>query len=347
VYNGPPEELDRAFNKLEAYIAHGVTTVLDPQASSLSVFALSDLLESGQILGPRLLSSGDPIYGDEGYQSIAAVLSSPLITPRDADAMAKQRKLAGAAVLKVYSHSRRDHRQWLARAAAINRLNLTAEGACDLSLDLQFVRDGYPAFEHAFPIDVFSDVTQLLGAAQTFYTPTLGAGCHGSLTNHVEDLHVASPTSPPSYTSLHSGDGSSPIGEGLQQALFLARNAVVIQRAGGRLTIGSHGESPGVGTVRELLALNAAGLDPYGALLAGTIVGAAKLGIDSQVGSIVVGKRADLVVLNGNPLTDLSVLLRPALIVLDGVMRTYVPLQAVGPGVREQSTGVAHHARLQ
>ena len=46
-----------------ANLAYGVTTVYDPSAPSLDVFAQSELVEAGLMLGPRVYSSGDVLYG--------------------------------------------------------------------------------------------------------------------------------------------------------------------------------------------------------------------------------------------------------------------------------------------
>jgi imidazolonepropionase-like amidohydrolase len=61
-----------------------------------------------------------------------------------------------------------------------------------------------------------------------------------------------------------------------------------------------------------------AGLTPYRALQAATRDPARFLGIDSESGTVAVGKRADLVLVEANPLEDLSNLWRQAGIVLHG-----------------------------
>ena len=60
---------------------------------------------------------------------------------------------------------------------------------------------------------------------------------------------------------------------------------------------------PGFATHRELDALVAAGLSPYEALYSGTAAVADFLG--SNTGIVAVGRQADLVLLNANPLTDI------------------------------------------
>jgi len=79
---------------------------------------------------------------------------------------------------------------------------------------------------------------------------------------------------------------------------------------GDLLTLGTDHNSageylPGFSVHRELHAYVMAGLPPAAALRAGTINGARALGLADRLGSIVVGKWADLFVVAGNPLEDI------------------------------------------
>jgi imidazolonepropionase-like amidohydrolase len=64
---------------------------------------------------------------------------------------------------------------------------------------------------------------------------------------------------------------------------------------------------PGFAYHRELLAMTYAGIPPAAVLKAATINGARALGVDARLGSIEVGKLADLYVVRGNPLDDIKV----------------------------------------
>jgi imidazolonepropionase-like amidohydrolase len=68
----------------------------------------------------------------------------------------------------------------------------------------------------------------------------------------------------------------------------------------------------------EVLALAGAGLSPEQALLAATRGNAELLGLQDEVGTVEVGKRADLVLLGGDPLADLGHLKDVRLVVLNG-----------------------------
>jgi imidazolonepropionase-like amidohydrolase len=75
---------------------------------------------------------------------------------------------------------------------------------------------------------------------------------------------------------------------------------------------------PGFAYHRELLAMTYAGIPPAAVLKAATINGAAALGIDDRLGSLEVGKLADLYVVRGNPLEDIKRARDIKLVVKDG-----------------------------
>ena len=76
---------------------------------------------------------------------------------------------------------------------------------------------------------------------------------------------------------------------------------------------------PGFAYHRELLAMNYAGIPPVAVLHAATINGARALGIDDRLGSIEVGKLADMVVVRGNPLDDIKAARDIRFVIKDGI----------------------------
>jgi len=77
---------------------------------------------------------------------------------------------------------------------------------------------------------------------------------------------------------------------------------------------------PGFAYHRELLAMTYAGLPPAAVLKAATINGATALGIEARLGSIEVGKLADLVVVNGNPVEDIKAARNISHVIKEGVV---------------------------
>jgi hypothetical protein len=81
---------------------------------------------------------------------------------------------------------------------------------------------------------------------------------------------------------------------------------------GGRVTAGSDSgfifQLYGFGYIRELELLREAGFHPLEVIRSATLNGAEALGMDDEIGSIEVGKKADIIVIDENPLQNLKVL---------------------------------------
>ena len=69
-----------------------------------------------------------------------------------------------------------------------------------------------------------------------------------------------------------------------------------------------------------------AGLTPMQAIQTATIVPARVMGLDKESGTVEVGKRADLILVNGNPLEDFSALRKVTRVVTDGRLYDTAPL---------------------
>ena len=85
-----------------------------------------------------------------------------------------------------------------------------------------------------------------------------------------------------------------------------AADAIAIQRAGGLVGMGSHGEMQGIGYHWELEAYASGGATPHEVLRAATIGASEVIGRATELGSIEPGKFADLLILDRDPLADIS-----------------------------------------
>jgi Tol biopolymer transport system component len=94
-----------------ANLAYGVTTVYDPSAPSLDVFAQGEQVEAGLMVGPRIYSSGDVLYGGQQEDIFAEVNSL-----KDARHQVRRMKAYGARMIKVYQQPRRSQRLYFAEA---------------------------------------------------------------------------------------------------------------------------------------------------------------------------------------------------------------------------------------
>ena len=125
------------------YLAYGVTTTLDPSMYSVNMFPTAELIEAGEMIGPRGFSTGDNITAGD------AARANEINNPADALAMVKKMADWGAVSIKQYAQPRRDQRQWMSEAVRTVGLNETSEGGHFME-DLGFIMDGQTGWEHAF-----------------------------------------------------------------------------------------------------------------------------------------------------------------------------------------------------
>src|SRR3546814_5884743 len=100
---------------------------------------------------------------------------------------------------------------------------------------------------------------------------------------------------------------------------------------GARVMIGSHGDYDGIGMPWEMWAHVRGGLTPHEVLRAATIIGAYGLGMEADLGSLEVGKVADLLIINKNPLEDIRNTLTIERVIKHGVLRAAKNLEEVWP----------------
>lgn len=110
---------------------------------------------------------------------------------------------------------------------------------------------------------------------------------------------------------------------------ILIRDGRIAQIARGLAVEGVPVLFHGSSMLREVELLGEAGLTPLDAIASATRVPAAMLGLADEIGTVEVGKRADLVVVRDDPLADLRALRTIRWTVKDGVAHT--PAEWMGP----------------
>jgi imidazolonepropionase-like amidohydrolase len=124
------------------------------------------------------------------------------------------------------------------------------------------------------------------------------------------------------YESLAEGRGN--VAEWRRSTmLVMYDNLRRFAAAGGILAFGDdYGGAPGMRLgmpIAEAEHWAAAGISPMALIVAATKGGAIVCGLESEIGTLEVGKRADILAVDGDPLRDLSALTRPLLVLRDGV----------------------------
>jgi Tol biopolymer transport system component/imidazolonepropionase-like amidohydrolase len=289
-----------------ANLAYGVTTSHDPSNDTETVFTNAELIRTGAKIGPRLFSTGTILYGAE------TPFKALIVNYEDAVAHLRRMKAVGAFSVKSYNQQRRDARQMIIKAARELQMLVVPEGGSLAYMDETMVQDGHTGVEHALPVPhVYKDVITLFATSGAGYTPTLIVG-YGGLNGEdywYQHQEVWANKRLLTFTPRDIVDPRSrrrPMAaEDDYNHIRIAEGAKAIRDAGGLVLLGAHGQLQGLGAHWELWMLAQGGLTPMQALAAGTIDGARYLGLDKDIGSLEVGKLADLVVLDKNPLAEI------------------------------------------
>ncbi|MDT0627382.1 amidohydrolase family protein [Alteromonas sp. W364] len=288
-------------------LAFGVTTIHDPSNDTTEIMAASELQRAGQRIAPRIYSTGTILYGAESLR-----VKSIINDYDDAFYHVRRLKDIGAISVKSYNQPRRDQRQQVLVAAKNQDMMVVPEGGGKFQQNISMLVDGHTGLEHSIPIaNGYNDLTQLWGATKFGYTPTFVVA-YGGLTGEtyfydrsnvwenerlmrytpsfIVDRRIRRPKAPDEHYNHYP----------------IARYAKTLRDNGVGVHIGAHGQREGLGAHWELWIMEHGGFTPFEALRGGTIDGARHLGMDKQLGSIEVGKLADLVVIDGDVLNDLS-----------------------------------------
>jgi len=288
-----------------ANLAYGVTTAHDPSANTETIFALSELLKKGTLVGPRLYSTGFILYGADG--DFKAVINNL----EDARSSIRRTKAFGAHSVKSYNQPRREQRQQVLKAAREEGIFVVPEGGSTFYHNLTMVIDGHTGVEHNIP--VAKDVLELWGQSNVGYTPTLIVNYGGINGEYFwyQNTNVWENEKLLKYTPRGIIDSNSrhrtmiPDEEYKNGHILVSETCKALADAGVKVNLGAHGQLQGLGAHWELWNLQQGGMSNLDALKAATINGANYIGAGQDIGSLKVGKLADLIVMDKNPLEDI------------------------------------------
>ncbi|HEX2374898.1 MAG TPA: amidohydrolase family protein [Actinomycetota bacterium] len=271
-------------------LAGGVTTVRDLGWPPERLAALSQAAAAPGAASPRLLAAGQILTAPGGYPTRAPW--APPGTARPVDGAAEAARAvaelaeAGAVVIKVAL----DDRVGPTLPAPVLAAVVGAAGERGLGVTAH--------------VGTAAEAAKALatGVGELAHWPFDPAGLPDPLVDALAESVVAVPT-------LHI-DPTPARRAGVRR--FVARGGRVVYGT----DLGNQGPPPGV-DLQELRLLVEAGLRPGQALAAATSLAAAHLGLDG-VGRVAPGARADLLLVDGDPMADLRALGRPRLVTRDG-----------------------------
>ncbi|RPA57932.1 amidohydrolase [Shewanella frigidimarina] len=285
----------------------GVTSIHDPSNDTTEIFAASEQQKAGNIVGPRIFSTGTILYGANlpGYTSHVDSLD-------DAKFHLERLKKVGAFSVKSYNQPRRDQRQQIIAAARELEMMVVPEGGSLLQHNLSMIADGHTTVEHSLPAaSIYNDIKQFWSQTEVHYTPTLVVAYGGISGEHYwyDKTDVWAHPRLSMYVPHDILDARSMRRTTAPDEHYnhfnVARVANELNNIGVKPNIGAHGQREGLAAHWEMWMFAQGGMSNMEVLKTATINPAVTFGMDHQLGSIKVGKLADLIVIDGDPLADI------------------------------------------
>jgi Amidohydrolase family len=328
----PPPNAPKDYTEavLFLYAANGVTTVRG-MLGAPNQLELRERANRGELISPTLYLAGPSFNG------------TSVNSPEQAISMVKQQKQEGWDLLKVHPGLTKDEYDAMAKTAKEVGIRFAGHIPAEVGV-IHALEMGQETIDHvdgyieylngdAGPVDEarLADVVRRTKAAGTWIVPTMalwetliGYADFDSLAA-LPELKYAPPQQVEQWKALHRKRLDSPNFNG-KQAEMIAKNRMRILKAlhdgGVPILLGTDAPQqfsvPGFSIHREMAHMLKCGFTPYEIIHSGTKnVGEYFKGKDN-FGTIEVGKRADLILVDGNPLKDLTLIARHAGVMVRG-----------------------------
>ena len=311
--------------ELRGYLRHGVTTIRVTGSQGLAPQEARQAMRYGAFRGPRLLTCGKIISATAPGGRFYGDMYREADGPDDVRRAAREQIRAGADFIKVMTTGARSNEMedpdplqlTEAELAAVTdeahrlgyRVSAHAEG---LDGCAAAIRHGADTVEHGMYLHERPDLLEAMAAAGQVLVPTLsGYYWMAGLGDVVDPAGAgAVPEMPPMLTELAQHN----LDEG-------AASMRAARRAGVKIALGS---DTSLATGLEIQRMIHHGLTAAETLTAATGTAAEALGLDQHIGTVEPGKRADLVIVDGDPVGEPRLLTDPGRIWL--VLQLGVPV---------------------
>jgi imidazolonepropionase-like amidohydrolase len=298
-----------------AYLAAGVTTTRDLGGEFEFLTAVRDAINLRGAVGPHLVMAG--LVDGSGTGTFGTTWAD---TPAQGRAVVAKYKAAGFAQMKIYNRIRPDVLR--AIAAEAHRLGMTVTGHVPEGMTaVEGVEAGMDMINHFGPITQTVRAMDLERAVAFFkqhHTVIDPTFAWGELLGRPKTVEIASfepgfakaPYTLTSVIGTASGRGSQ-----LADSFAILR---ALHAAEVPIVAGTDKAVPAHSLHRELELYVEAGLTPMDVIQLATLGSARVMGMDGEVGSIEAGKRADMILVDGNPLQDFHALRKVTRVISNG-----------------------------
>ena len=319
-------------------LAYGVTTLVEIYGNEYRDGWMSDMLRAGRITGPRFFTTGSVIYGQR--LEARARMFRPIATLADALEQLRWNRDHGAFAVKDYAQETRIRRNLTITAARMLGMNVVSESSAEPQMNLTQLMDGVTGIEHSMGlVPYYSDVVKYWGGTTAGNTPTLLVAYNGSMgegwyhqgSKLWEDPKLTRFIAPEQLMRIRNTTHLWP--EDMVAWKIGAEERKLFAN-GTSVQLGAHGQMFGLDAHWELDLLNKSGFTPAQVLEIATIRGATYHGLDQDLGSLEVGKLADLVVLDANPLVDIANAQKIRYVMKNGVLHAGADAARVWPDPR-------------
>lgn len=292
---------------LPAYLAAGVTTFRDMGGEQPFLMAIRDAVTSGKGLGPRVLLAG--LVDGDAPGAFGAVVAA---TPEQGRAIVDRYHAAGFNQMKLYTLLQPEVVS--AITARAHELGMTVTGHVPTALGLRRAIEA--GMDHIAHMPVNGDpasaetkaLIAFLAGRKTVFDPTLpwnevlGRAPQTTLDSLEPGFGHAPPALLANYRSVANNTDPA---TARRRVVESGRMMKALFDAGVPIVAGTDGGLPGYSLLRSIEMYVDAGLTPMQAILSATSVPASSMGLSKDSGTIEAGKRADLIVLNADPLVDI------------------------------------------
>lgn len=316
-----------------AYLACGITTVRDCGNEFDFINSVKEAIDQGKGSGPRIIKAG--LVDGDSPKALGIIRAN---TPEEATAVVKKYKEAGFEQIKIYSSVKPEIIKFLAEEAHAQGLTITGHVPNGVSL-LEAIAMGQDQINHitnaakAFNLNKEEknlylkdtsalEVFNILKDKKIAIDPTLAYYEWGNrpLSDPLNSFEPGVDHIPDVLRMIFQNVGIK--AEQFEKSKWLGEiiNELVLtlHQYGIPIVAGSDMQIPGYTLLREIELYNEAGLTPIEAIRTATIVPAKVMKKDNLYGSVEEGKKADLVILDKNPLENISNIRTINLVVKDG-----------------------------